>query len=276
MSLGESAWYRHNRAAFKVRRSREQSPMFMSVVSREFASRVYPELAGARVMITGLTAVSGVDVARAFAEHKARLVVQSPEQSPEITALTAVLAETAAEIKLFNDPFLSADEAVSFAQGAAQEYGGLDAVINLVSLASGSLGGRASLADVEALISEMLLGVTLMTRVVANRMRLTWSEGSILNVVTMGAPVSDREAALADVGRATLAALTRGEAKAWSEHGIRVNAIGPCSSVAVAPGGASLASDADIAALALYLASKKGRGLSGQVFDAEGVAARRC
>jgi 3-oxoacyl-[acyl-carrier protein] reductase len=80
--------------------------------------------------------------------------------------------------------------------------------------------------------------------------------------------------ALAGVARTALAAITRGEAETWSAHGIRVNAIGPRTSML--EDGACLASEPDIAALALYLASKRGRELTGQIFDAAGVAARRC
>ncbi len=248
--------------------------MFMSAVARELNGRVYPELAGARVMITGLTAKAGVDVARVFAEHKGRLVIQSPEASQEITELAGVLAQSAAAVKLFNDPFTSADDAVRFAQGPAQDYGGLDAVINLVEI-DGSACVDPSFAGVEAMVSDKFLGATLMTRVAANRMRLTLSEGLILNVaICSGA--DDRARAFSDVARATLAALTRGEAAQWGEHGIRINAIAPRLPGAESDAEVKAPSGADIAALALYLASNKGRGLSGQLFDAEGVAARRC
>jgi 3-oxoacyl-[acyl-carrier protein] reductase len=249
--------------------------MYMSVVAYKTGVPVYPELAGARVLITGLTSSRGVDVARAFADHKARLVIQAPESSPEMTALAAVLMESAAEVKLFNDPFASADDAVRLAQTAAQDYGGLDAVINLVTLEPGGIAREASFADVEAFVSAKLLVAALLTRVSANRMRLTWTEGAILNVLCMPARARDHEAALADVAHATLAAMTHGEAKEWAEHGIRINAAGPRPS-AEGPSGAVITSEADIAALALYLASKKGKGLSGHVFDVEGIAARRC
>ena len=107
--------------------------------------------------------------------------------------------------------------------------------------------------------------------VAANRMRLTLTEGSILNVVAMSGKPSASSAALADIAYATLAAMTRGEAKEWADQGIRINAVGPRTA-----NGSTPASGADIAALALYLASKKGRGLSGTMLDAGGTATRRC
>jgi 3-oxoacyl-[acyl-carrier protein] reductase len=250
--------------------------MLMSVFAREQGFPVYPELAGARVLITGLTSKTGVDVARAFAEHKARLVLQSLESSPEMTALGTVIAEAAADLKVFDDPVTSADDAIRFAQDPAQAYGGLDAVINLVSIGWHDFAGRERPAEIEDVVSAKLSAAMFITRVVANRMRLMMTEGLILNIVGMPAPNHAREAALADVVHAGLAAMTRGEASQWAEQAIRINAIGPRCAATNVRGGACLASEPDIAALALYLASKKGRGLSGHVFDAEDVAARRC
>ena len=54
----------------------------------------YPELAGKRVLITGLTRSCGVDIARAFAEHKGRLVLQFAEESEA----TETMAEIAAPV----------------------------------------------------------------------------------------------------------------------------------------------------------------------------------
>jgi len=127
---------------------------------------------------------------------------------------------------------------------------------------------------VEDLVSSKLAGPIQLSRVVANRMRVLMIEGLVLNVLTMPAPRNAGEAALAGIARSALATMTRVEAKHWAPHGIRVNAIGPRATML--DDGACLASEPDIAALALYLASKRGRSLSGHIFDAAGIAARRC
>lgn len=245
--------------------------MLMSVVERKSDVQVYPELAGARVLITGLSPELGVDVARAFADHKARLVVQSPDDTPAMTEVAALLSESASEIKVFNDPFASADDAVRLVQNVAQDLGGIDALINIVRLEPDSIARDATPDDIEEYVAGKLLGCVLATRVAANRMRLTLTEGSVLNVVAMPAKSGVAGAALADIAYATLAAMTRGEAKEWADQGIRINGVGPRVA-----GGSATASGADVAALALYLASKKGRGLSGHMLDADGTATRRC
>jgi 3-oxoacyl-[acyl-carrier protein] reductase len=248
--------------------------MLMTVIGRDLNASIYGELAGVRALITGLSPHCGADVARAFADHRGRLVVHASADAPENDVLATLLAETASDVKLFTAACADQDATVRFAQTAAQTYGGLDVVVNLISITAEDLKDRASIAEVEGLVSERLTLPLLVTRVVANRMRTMLSEGLILNVMTMQAPRTAGEAALAGVARTALAAMTRGEAETWAPYGIRINAIGPRATTPDA--GACLTSEPDIAALALYLASKRSRTLTGHIFDAAGVAARRC
>jgi NAD(P)-dependent dehydrogenase (short-subunit alcohol dehydrogenase family) len=250
--------------------------MFMSVVTRDPGTEVYPELAGSRVVITGLTSTLGVDVARAFADRKAALIVQSPEVSPEVTELAALLAASASDMKLFNTDFAASQDAVRFAQTAAQSFGGIDTVINLISISAAECDDVSTEQDLEDLVAEKLSAATHITQVASNRMRLTWTEGQILNVLVMPAPQSPQIAAVAGYARAALAALTRLAAQQWAGEAVRINAIGPKATSFDAHSGACLTSEPDLAALALYLASRKGRTLTGHVFDAEGIASRRC
>jgi 3-oxoacyl-[acyl-carrier protein] reductase len=248
--------------------------MLMTVMGRDSSASYYGELAGVRALITGLSPTSGVDVARNFADHRGRLVLHATAPSVELDAVTTMLAETASEVKLFTDACGDSDASIRFAKAAAQAFGGLDVVVNLIPITAAEMRGRASIEHIEDLVSKKLMLPVHVTRIVANRMRLTLSEGLVLNVMTMPAPRTPAEGALAGIVRSALAAVTRGEAERWAPQGIRVNAVGPSSTVAGA--GAALASEPDIAALALYLASRPGRTLTGQVFDAAGVARRGC
>ncbi len=250
--------------------------MFMSVVSHAPNAPVYAELAGARVLVAGLSPTSGVDLARGFAEHKCRLVLQTNANGPETDALMTLLAETAAETQLFTCNLSNGDAAVRFAQGSAQTFGGLDIAVNLIEVTAADLVGRTSLDDIEDLVSDKLLAATLMSRVIANRMRLTLTEGLILNVVLMAPAANDVEQAFAGILRTALATITRREASQWADQAIRINAVGPRSAMDCAHGGACLSSGPDVAALALYLASRKGRQLTGHVFDAERIADAGC
>lgn len=250
--------------------------MFMSVVTHSPGVPVYAELAGARVLVTGVSPTAGVDLARAFADHKCRLIMQAGVAGPEVDALTALIAQTAAETQLFNIDLSRGEDAVRFAQGPAQGLGGLDVCVNLIEIDARELAHRTTLDEIEDLVSAKLLAPTLMSRVIANRMRLTLTEGLILNVVLMPPPQSEADSALAGIMRSALATVTRREAAEWAGQSIRINAVGPKGFMDCAHGGACLSTGPDLAALALYLASRKGRQLSGHVFDAEGVADRGC
>ncbi len=242
--------------------------MFMSVVGNSPEGDILRELRGVRVLLTGLTSEVGVDIARAFADVQARLVVQTTELTPDITALVAFLSQTSAEMKLYTDAISTADGAVRFAQQAQSAFGGLDAVVNLQTITRAEMSALARDGDLERLIALKLSPLTHITRVAANRMRVILSEGMILNVLTMPRPTDAREAAVAGYAHTALAAMTRGESELWADQAVRINAVGPLNA-GMPSSGAKLTNEPDIAALALYLASRRGKRLSGHVFDAE-------
>jgi 3-oxoacyl-[acyl-carrier protein] reductase len=246
--------------------------MLMSAIDRNSGVSLYPELAGKRVLITGLGPSHGVDLARAFADHGARLVLHMTETAAEANALLEVLARSAAEVRVYAEPLADSQAAIQFAQRAARAFGGLDAVVNLVEMTPDAAARAMLVQDIEDLLAETLRTAWLVTRVAANRMRLTWTEGLILNILTMPSPRDAGETALGGIMRAALAAMTRTEAGRWADQAIRINAIGPRTPCGAPPTGVCLTSEPEAAALALFLASKRGRNLSGHVFDAECVA----
>lgn len=248
--------------------------MVMSVVETKARVGLYPELEGARVLITGLEAGHGVDIARAFADAGCRLVLQTPQQSTELEVLLEVLAETAQEIRVSSAPIPDETAALKFAQEAARAYGGLDVVVNLARLDDAGLEPDASPDDVEDRVSSTLARPFRITHVIANRMQVTWKEGLILNIVTQGTPETPAAALLGAIARAALAGLTRQEAGKWADKAIRINAIVPGSEDSCEPGATTtgLSTEPEIAALALHLAGKRGRTMSGLVFDVTSAA----
>ena len=246
--------------------------MYMGVIGKSPEIEILRELRGARILITGLSAVAGVDIARAFADIHARLIIHTTDMQPEVTELFALLSQNAAEMKLYTNPIARPEDSIRLAQNAQQAYGGLDAVINLQSISSAEMQSIATQEQVETLIAAKLSPLTHITHVAANRMRVVLSEGSVLNILTAPKPQNAREAAIAGIARTALAAMTRGEAGQWADQAVRINGVGP-RSMSAQPAGATLTNEPDIAALALYLASKRGKTLSGHVFDADGLFA---
>ena len=111
--------------------------MLMSVIEGALSAPAYPELAGKRVLITGLTSGCGIDIARAFAEHKGRLILQFAEDSTAMETVAEIVAPDALETKVYG-PVGREPRCVRFAN-VLQAFGGLDVVINLVPLEAARL-----------------------------------------------------------------------------------------------------------------------------------------
>lgn len=224
----------------------------------------YPELAGKRVLVTGVAGPLGVDVVRAFAEARARLVVQAVEDSPETQALAEIIAPYAMDVKLFSGALEGTERKLRFARDAAQKFGGLDVVVNLTQTCEPPSSADAD--GLEALVAECLALPVLTTRVAVNRMRTMLSPGVVINVVTSPRDAKIGGQMVGQIARQTLASFTRNEAEAAAADAIRINAIVPAARTAVA--GQVLSGTADIATLALHLASDSAPELSGLVFEA--------
>ena len=224
----------------------------------------YPELLGKRVLITGLSGALGIEIARAFSEARTRLVLQTSDNGPEAIALGEIATERAMDIKLFSGALNSHQAILEFARTAIQSFGGIDAVINLAAVTEPPEG--ASEAEIEQHMTDLLSVPCLVSKVAVNRMRTTLTEGAILNIVTAPRGASPRALQLGAIARSALAGLTRTEAQAAADAGIRVNAIAPGASFAER--GNQISSEPDVATLALHLASARGHQLSGLVFEA--------
>ena len=247
--------------------------MLMSVAEITANNEIYPELAGARVLITGLDATYGVDITRAFAEHGCRMVLQISEPCPETDALLQIVAQNALDVRVHHNPIGDADTATRFTQSAAKAYDGFDCVINLIRFSRADLNQAKTLEQIETLFTDRLQAASRATRVAANRMGLTWSNGSVLNIMRLPPPATGSEAALAGIARTALAAMTRQEAAEWAEQGVRINAIAPRAVMsAMSAIDDCIRSEPEIAAVALYLASAQGQAVTGHILDSETAA----
>lgn len=241
--------------------------MLMSVVEGARWAPAYPELAGKRVLVTGLSSSCGVDVARAFADHRVRLILQFAETSDETHAIAEIAAPVALDIRASGPVAPEAREVAQFARTVMRAFGGLDAVINLVTLAPADVGPATSLDEIERRVAERLLLPCLIAKIAANRMALSYIEGLILNVAMLTPPLNGPARAFACVAKTALTAMTRALAQEWSDKAIRFNAITPETADPRAQ--PRLAGEPEVAELALYLASGRGQAFSGQVFEAE-------
>lgn len=240
--------------------------MLMSVIEGALSVPAYPELVGKRVLITGVTRRSGIDIARAFAERKGRIVLQFAETGAAMQAVAEIVVPDALDAKVLGPVGAGEAAAARLAKSAVQAFGGLDAVINLVPLDAAHLNPAATLVDVERLIATRLALPLMVSRIAANRMGVTWTQGMILNVATVAGRPSGARRAFASIAKSALVDMTRAQAEEWAGRGIRFNAVAP--ETVLAASGPRLTGEADVASLALYLASEHGSALSGCVFEA--------
>ncbi|MGI9524909.1 MAG: SDR family oxidoreductase [Hyphomicrobiaceae bacterium] len=245
--------------------------MLMSVAEIKGRAGVCPEIAGSRVLITGLGATFGVDITRAFAEHGCRMVLQIPDPCPETDALLEIVAESALDLRAHHSAIAKPESATRFAQLANKAFGGLETVINLIQVTRFDLNSATTLEDIETMFQHRLQTAAHTTQVAANRMGLTWSNGSILNILRLPTPKTSAESALAGILRTGFAAMVRLEAAKWGEQGIRVNGIAPRTNICDANPVLTdcMSNEPDIAAVAIYLASKDGRAITGHVLDCD-------
>ena len=241
--------------------------MLMSVIEGSRTVPAYPELAGKRVLITGLTSACGVDIVRAFADYKVRLILQLDEVSEATEAIAEIAAPAALDIKAFGPVETEAEAVAQFTRSVMMAFGGLDVVVNLVPLTVPRLPPFATTADIERMVVERLILPCLLSKIAANRMALVLTEGLILNVAVLAPPVEGPTQAFASVVKAAMTAMTRTQAQEWAGKAIRFNAIAP--QTLQIPPKPSLAGEPEVAALALHLASGRGKALSGLVFEAE-------
>jgi 3-oxoacyl-[acyl-carrier protein] reductase len=228
----------------------------------------YPELAGRRIFLAGLSKSTGADIVRSFAEQRTRLVLQFVEDCEETQVIAEMAARTALDVSMFTCPLTSATDIVKTTRRAIAAYGGLDAAVTVATLPP-ALDISASEADVEAAISETLMAPCLITRVVANRMRTTWTKGHVVTILSSARRPDARMQLVAQMARATLASLTRREAQARADDDVRVNAVAPRHLGGMDLGaGSPLSAEPDIASLALHLISRRGENLSGIMFEA--------
>ena len=244
--------------------------MVMGVVEGFVDSVQHSGLEGTRVLITGLKSRHGVEIARAFAEQGCRLVLQAPEMNSDLAIVLEVLACDAEDVRVCETAIDNDAAALKLAQWASGAFGGLDVVINLACLDNAGLEPDACLDEIEDRLSATLSGPFRITQVIANRMQLTWKDGLILNIVTQRDAETPAAAQLGRIARAALSALTRQEAARWAGKAVRVNAIIPAAELGCTPGefATGLASECEIAELALRLASGHGKTISGLTFDA--------
>ena len=242
-------------------------------------------LAGRVAVVTGAQQGIGAAIALAAAEAGASVVVNYLDDAGAAAEVAASARAAGAEAVAVQAD-ISRPEEVERLMAAADGLGGVDILVNNAAIFPRVAFLDMTAADWDTLLGVNLKGPFLCSSAAARRMAAAGREGAIVNISSRSAFTSSPRGAHYAASKAGLVGLTRATALELAPHGIRVNAIAPGladtaqprygmteDEIAEAAGliplqGLTL--PADVADLAIFLASAAARRITGQTVHING------
>ena len=172
-------------------------------------------LQGKVAIVTGGTSGIGAATVRLFVEQGARVVVVARHAGGHSVGGTRFVAGDVTDKR-------TAQAAVA----AAEEWGGVDVLVNNAAMDWTSTVLETSEDDVRRVLDTNFLGCLLMQQAAGAKM-LERGRGSIVNVTSRTASVGLPTMGLYAAAKGALLALTRTAAIEWARQGVRVNAVAP-------------------------------------------------
>ena len=245
-----------------------------------------PELTGKRALVTGGGSGIGREIALQFAREGARVVIAGRGKEP--LAATAA-AGPAGAIDCVTADVTREEDRARLVASAAERLSGLDILVNSAGiLESGSIQST-DLAAWDRMMDINVRSVFALTQLAVPH--LIKARGNIINLSSVAGPRPYAGLLAYCVSKAAVDQLTRCLALEMAPHGVRVNALNPGVVVTnLHRNGGMSATDyaaflergksthpigrvgtpADIASLALFLASEKAGWITGGTFSVDG------
>ena len=251
----------------------------MTATSTTAASSVQ-RLAGRRAIVTGGARGIGAPIATCFAQHGARVAIIDllAEPMAEVAAAINAVAVTAD----LTDP----DAARAGTRDAIDALGGVDILVNNAGILRFAPLLDITVEEWDLVFDVNVRAMLLTTQVAARAMIATGDGGTIINMASMGGKVGSPNQAHYAASKAAVISLTRVSAMELGTHGITVNCI--CPGYVLTEMGAPtrtpemvaewaaksplnrLAEPADVANMALFLASADASYCTGQAMNVTG------
>lgn len=243
-------------------------------------------LEGKTAVVTGSTSGIGVGIAKLFALEGAKVVVTGRREEKGQKVADGILAEGG--LALFRSSDITKPETVDeLINGTVEEFGCLDILVNNaanVGLPDGTVE-ELTIEMWDAIMESDLRSSFIATKAALPFMREK-KRGSIINIGSMASIAGDLGATAYAAAKAGINLLTQATAVQYGKDNIRCNCIRP--GLIVTPENDAQVPDmlkeiflnnilvnrygspADIANLALYLASDESEYVTGQIMDVDG------
>lgn len=230
----------------------------------------YPDLVDRRVLVTGARSRDGAEVARAFAGHGCRLIVELGRDPARHGPLTEEIRSRAKAIRVLASDFSDAEGIARFADAALRAWEGVDVVVNVIEVKLKRGVKKLEADGLEDTLAELLRVPSRLTRIAAESMSASRKEGAIVNVFSG----SSEDLALYALAKSALESMTQFEAREWMASRVRVYGLIKGTGLDLgarpgrrAPARASRSEDVldSVRDAALFLASSRGRWLNGSV-----------
>ena len=188
-------------------------------------------LEGKAALITGGAAGIGAALARLFCVEGASVTLVDRDRQGMIRTCQAITADLPeARLAHFASDIADADQAGNAVATAIAAHGRLDVLVNNAAMRNSAALADATPEEWQAVISVNLVGTAQYCRAALPALRAS-GRGSIVNVSSCYAVTGRRGMGLYDATKAGMLALTRTLAHEEAEHGVRVNAVCPGSTL---------------------------------------------
>ena len=202
-------------------------PPSTATAGRRAQIPTHPELDETRVFLSGVTDGVGERIAGAFAAEHTRLILHSRQTPARAGALADGAARTAAGIRLFAGD-VGRDQAACerLARAGLGAYGGIDYLINFVTLPiiGDELGTAAE--DIETLAADAMRPALVLSRALADHARNAGRPATVIHVglERSGGPLGF---AIYSMLKSGIEAMAQDQARRWFSHDVCVYGFVP-------------------------------------------------